>query len=204
LLLILLFPTSAFAQDANPQGSNPVISSWRLEYDIPAGTSPDILEWLLQTKFTGTGYAYSIAPKEGDSSLLVLTVQGSGDPESLRQVLFATLEPEYSLLDGTAELSLNAPFTAGEAFTITLEANPSTGYGWQLADTQSGVFDQTAPPQYDNRDGPLARLPNRSFRLHQVLTQKACYWSISALGRLTFHHLAVSSLTWTQHHETST
>lgn len=37
---------------------------------------------------------------------------------------------------------------AGESFTIRLRGNPTTGYGWQMADFDTGVVRQDKEPAY--------------------------------------------------------
>jgi inhibitor of cysteine peptidase len=49
-----------------------------------------------------------------------------------------------------ADAGKTIELNVGEAFTVTLEGNPTTGYNWELVATEGAVVEQVGEPEFDS------------------------------------------------------
>jgi len=58
-------------------------------------------------------------------------------------------ETNLTAVDNGGQVTLSP----GQALTISLESNPTTGYGWQVVEMDSAILQQTGEPEYKQASG---------------------------------------------------
>jgi predicted secreted protein len=146
-LTFLLGPTPLGSAQAEPpeplpapQESGP---SWRIEIDFPSAFyTLDEVNSLLQSRLSSYEADWQVeAASEGAVQRALIT--SSEDLSKIKTIIFSDLISEINFLGGETQIFLSGNIQAGAKFNIQLDANPSTGYMWQV-DAMDGQLVQQA------------------------------------------------------------
>ncbi len=72
-------------------------------------------------------------------------MEGQGTIQQFKLAMFDDLSPIGGLLGGPTVLDLSGQVTRGQAVRFLLDSNPSTGYGWQVAQIDSSRLRESSP-----------------------------------------------------------
>lgn len=136
-------------------------AAWKLEYDLEAPAEQikaqggqERAAAQVQDMLESKGVNYRL--ERGSGAHFKVKLEGSGDLEGLRSLIFADLAPELDLLSGPVELEVSAPVDAGQVVPVLLESRPATGYQWMLADGSALVEQEGEPGLLSKIDAPSA------------------------------------------------
>ena len=141
LLSVMVFSDSGFAGVTVDEGPR---LEWSVDFHrvIPAleivkrggRAEADTLAPLLE-KLKAGGVTAELVPlrTEDNSPDFVLQVSSRGSLDDFRRVFYTVLAPEFSLLGGVTEMTIEGDTVQSPDMELVIEANPSTGYGWHVA-----------------------------------------------------------------------
>ncbi len=171
-----LLPTETIIPEITPTLEAMSAQSWTLEIDLPISSGEIVamggidqaqssLEGTLNDQLSslGVNYVVSALSEETDQAKLQVTIQGSGGIEEFRQVAYESLDPQYSLIGGPAEIYINGEVQSGEDIPLVIESNPSTGYFWNVALADPNVI------EVGNQDEYLEETPMLGAPMKQVI-----------------------------------
>ena len=153
LMSVMVFSGSGFAAVTAEKGPQ---LEWSVDFHpaTPAleiagrgGRAEAAITPLLE-KLKAEGVAAELVPLHtGDKSPgLVLQVSSRGSLEDFRRILYTVLGPEFSLLGGVTEMTIESDTVHSPDIELVIEANPSTGYGWHV--TSDSTFKQRPGGEY--------------------------------------------------------
>ena len=119
---------------------------WELSLDY--SKSPDGMA-STSARLTSQGVALKIETMGDGSHRLIL--DGGGNIETVRQVLYDTLLPDLNFLGGSATVSILTTTTSGSPITVSLESQPGTGSMWSLNSAQASSFTLLGKPTLTDR-----------------------------------------------------
>jgi C1A family cysteine protease len=128
--------------------------SWELSLDYPKlSDSAGIKAAAISTALSSLAVESKIEVLANGNNRL--TLDGAGNIELLRDVIYKTLLPDFSFLNGSGIISIQTVTTAGSPITVNLESQPGTGYTWTLNNPGSSIFSLNEAPTFKDRfEGP--------------------------------------------------
>lgn len=66
----------------------------------------------------------------GQNKVFTTTVGGKTSLGEMNKTLFTDLRPDLNLMGGNVDITINGTTKQNQSVPITIESNPSTGYGW--------------------------------------------------------------------------
>ena len=167
-----LLPTEIITPEATQTLEKMPSQAWTLEIDLPISSgeiaamggidqAQSSLENTLgdQLNSLGVDYEVSALSEKTSQAKLQVTIQGSGGIEEFRQVAYESLDPQYNLINGPAEIYINGEVQSGEEIPLMIESNPSTGYFWNVALADPNVIKVGNQDEFLEDDTPLLGAP---------------------------------------------
>ena len=95
----------------------------------------------LLTKLNAEGVKTEIRTKGSNNkgTIYTLTASGQGNVETFRKLIYTVATPQFNLLGGVNEMEIDSTVSESPDVLLVLEANPSTGYSWQVAEDSSMI-----------------------------------------------------------------
>lgn len=140
IILFSLGKSSAeAAQAGQSQGPVPAFS-WEYQLDFSDASRPG-------AERQASALALELRSQEVASDLLALggsnyrlAMAGSGGIAQVRELLYSPLLSDF--IGGAVEFEIHMPIQDLQETRLRLESNPTTGYGWSLAPSESNAFIQ--------------------------------------------------------------
>jgi C1A family cysteine protease len=142
-------PVQTIIPTESPQMDLPGFS-WELSLDNPESSDTlDNKSGILES----LGVTYWSESLGNGTSRLVL--QGGGNFDIIRQVIYEILLPTFNFLNGPGTISIQFPTTSGSLVSVSLESQPGTGFTWGLNSPETSTFAIKGIPKTTNRfEGP--------------------------------------------------
>ena len=120
--------------------------SWELTLDY--ANSPDTVA-STSARLTSLGVTNKSETLADGSHRLIL--DGGGNIELVRQIIYDTLLPDYNFLNGSGIISILTTTTSGSPIKVSLESQPGTGYTWGLNSPETSPFTVQGQPTLTSR-----------------------------------------------------
>ena len=157
--LMLCSPESVFAASPVKEAASAAGVEWSLSADVvipdseiaEVGTRTATADRVdaLVSRLKGKGIKAQKGVVTGNDKGIAYEVRasGTGTVESFRRFLYSATKPEYSILGGVTEVTIESAVPAVEGSVVVLESNPSTGYRWEVA-PESGMV-RSGPHRFE-------------------------------------------------------
>jgi len=94
-----------------------------------------------------------------------LTMQGSGDVEALRRMLFVQLDQYFDFLGGPVLLTIDGEVDSTQMLVMTLDARLSTGYSWKIFSYDPAMFEPVNEDLFQQETFRLGAPARQSLQL---------------------------------------
>jgi inhibitor of cysteine peptidase len=143
LVLSLFWSGNSFAASAETGAAASPAAEWSLEAQITVSdseaaeigmkvaTQRSINALVSKLKSKGITVEKKVIGSDEKGVAYALTASGKGTVGSFREFLYSTAKPEFNVLGGVTEMTIESPPANGEV-VVVLESNPSTGYRWHV------------------------------------------------------------------------
>jgi C1A family cysteine protease/predicted secreted protein len=163
ILATLLSPGSCDAVEVKAAAASQTPFVWHVEFPgkiAGTATAADAagVEREIAAALKDSGVTTTVMTSEAGVSRV--RICGNGGLQQLREVLFGDAAAQAGIVKGGMVLKITGNARYKGRTTITLDANPSTGYGWEFAGSDGDAVLQEGPPVFE-QTSPLVGAPGK-------------------------------------------
>ena len=163
LIALLLFSSpSLLSAGQAAEGHATAISgaAWQVQFVLDQADQQKLIETASRGDSGLAAKGISLSAAHSDNGLLHPVFTGTG-ADQLRALLFGSVASRAGAAGGPFTIKVAGKVVKDQLITIVLEANPSTGYTWEVARSSSLQFAEQGPHQFEGAGGPGSRVKQR-------------------------------------------
>ncbi len=162
---IFTVPCETCAGQAGPESvSSPAHAAWEIELFPDATERQRLVEMIAQKERALSAKSITLNTVPGDKGAISYVLNGTGT-EDMRRLLSGNALDGSGIIGGPFGIKMTGKVAKDQIVTIVLDANPSTGYTWEVARSDGAKFAEQGAHTFEARNG----LPGGPARQRIVL-----------------------------------
>jgi C1A family cysteine protease len=154
ITLFFLSPPSLVSAGQADQSRAAAVSgaAWQIEFALDQADRQKLVETASRNDSGLAEKGISLSSAHGDNGSFNPVFTGTG-ADQLRAVLFGNVVSHAGIPGGPFTIKMTGNVVKDQLITIVLEANPSTGYSWEMARTYASKFEEQGPHKFEGGGG---------------------------------------------------